>query len=206
MKVTIDGKKRVFQQAKENNLRSLLEIIYEEIRKDGRMVHRISIDGEEISPEREEALGSTEITEFKKLEIGTSSRQEVAKESIRDALAFIDYLVGQLREVVNGIRNQDGKPTGEMLMTSLQDLSDFVELFSSIKQTSSVDPRDIIVDGKRVDDLETLMLSAIKETVSTDQGEGVDHTINSIEMILIPVLGLFRKCIIEIDRLMDTVG
>lgn len=206
MKVTIDGKKRVFQQAKENNLRSLLEIIYEEIRKDGRMVHRISIDGEEISPEREEALGSTEIIEFKKLEIGTSSRQEVAKESIRDALAFIDYLVGQLREVVNGIRNQDGKPTGEMLMTSLQDLSDFVELFSSIKQTSSVDPRDIIVDGKRVDDLETLMLSAIKETVSTDQGEGVDHTINSIEMILIPVLGLFRKCIIEIDRLMDTVG
>jgi hypothetical protein len=206
MKVTIDGKKRVFQQAKENNLRSLLEIIYEEIRKDGRMVQRISIDGEEISPEREEALGSTEITEFKKLEIGTSSRQEVAKESIRDALAFIDYLVGQLREVVNGIRNQDGKPTGEMLMTSLQDLSDFVELFSSIKQTSSVDPRDIIVDGKRVDDLETLMLSAIKETVSTDQGEGVDHTINSIEMILIPVLGLFRKCIIEIDRLMDTVG
>lgn len=206
MKVTIDGKKRDFQQAKENNLRSLLEIIYEEIRKDGRMVHRISIDGEEISPEREEALGSTEITEFKKLEIGTSSRQEVAKESIRDALAFVDYLVGQLREVVNGIRNQDGKPTGEMLMTSLQDLSDFVELFSSIKQTSSVDPRDIIVDGKRVDDLETLMLSAIKETVSTDQGEGVDHTINSIEMILIPVLGLFRKCIIEIDRLMDTVG
>jgi hypothetical protein len=69
-----------------------------------------------------------------------------------------------------------------------------------------VDPRDIIVDGKRVDDLETLMLSAIKETVSTDQGEGVDHTINSIEMILIPVLGLFRKCIIEIDRLMDTEG
>jgi hypothetical protein len=206
MKITIDGKKRVFKQAKENNLRALLDIIYEEIRKDGRMVQRISIDGEEISPEKEEVLGSTEITEFKKLEIGTSSRQEVAKESIRDALAFIDYLVGQLREVVKGLRKKEGGPTWEMLMASLQDLSDFVELFSSIKQTSSVDPRDIIVDGKRVDDLETLMLSAIKETVSTDQGEGVDHTINSIEMILIPVLGLFRKCIIEIDRLMDTEG
>ncbi|NIS75184.1 MAG: hypothetical protein GTO08_07865 [Deltaproteobacteria bacterium] len=206
MIITIDGKKRVFKRAKENNLRALLEIIYEEIRKDGRMVHRISIDGEEISPEKEEELGSTEITEFKKLEIGTSSRQEVAKESIRDALAFIDYLVGQLRGVVNGLRKKEGEPTGGMLMASLQDLSDFVELFSSIKQTSSVDPRDIIVDGKRVDDLETLMLSAIKETVSTDQGEGDDHTINSIEMILIPVLGLFRKCIIEIDRLMDTEG
>jgi hypothetical protein len=204
MKITIDGKRRSFDSPGDVNLGVLLQIIYEEIRKDGRLVHRITLDGEEISPEKEDALASARITDFDKLEIGTSTHREVAKESIVDSLAFIDHIVKEFRKVVRGLRDNDLESFRNKLMESLQDLSDFVELFSSIKAMSSVDTRKINIDGKRVEDLETLMLSAIKETVSTDQGEGIDHTINSIEMILIPVLDLFKRCILEIDRLMET--
>jgi hypothetical protein len=204
MKITIDGKRRSFDLPGDGNLGVLLQIIYEEIRKDGRLVHRITLDGEEISPEKEDALASERITDFDKLEIGTSTYREVAKESIVDSLAFIDQIVKEFRNIVRGLRDNDLESFRDKLMESLQDLSDFVELFSSIKAMSSVDTRKINIDGKRVEDLETLMLSAIKETVSTDQGEGIDHTINSIEMILIPVLDLFKRCILEIDRLMET--
>lgn len=202
MKILVDGKKRDFNAPENGNLGMLLETIYEAIRKEGSLVSRIILDGEEISPEREDALASAGISDFKKLEIGTSTQREVAKETIREGLSFVDYMVEEFRNIVTGLRNDNLESLRNKLMTCLQDLSDFVELFSTIKAMSSVDTRKINIDGKRVEDLETLMLSAIKETVSTDQGEGVDHTINSIEMILIPVLDLFRRCIIEIDALM----
>ncbi len=204
MKILVDGKKRDFNTPENGNLGMLLETIYEAIRKDGSLVSRIILDGEEISPEREEALASAGISDFKKLEIGTSTQREVAKETIREGLSFVDYMVKEFRDIVTGLRNDNLESMRKKLMTCLQDLGDFVELFSTIKAMSSVDTRKINIDGKRVEDLETLMLSAIKETVSTDQGEGVEHTINSIEMILIPVLDLFRRCIVEIDALMGT--
>ncbi len=204
MKILVDGKKRDFNTPENGNLGMLLETIYEAIRKDGSLVSRIILDGEEISPEREEALASAGISGFKKLEIGTSTQREVAKETIREGLSFVDYMVKEFRDIVTGLRNDNLESLRKKLMTCLQDLGDFVELFSTIKAMSSVDTRKINIDGKRVEDLETLMLSAIKETVSTDQGEGVEHTINSIEMILIPVLDLFRRCIVEIDALMGT--
>ncbi len=204
MKILVDGKKRDFNAPGDGNLGMLLETIYEDIRKDGSLVSRIILDGEEISPEREEALASAGISDFKKLEIGTSTRRQVAKETIREGLSFVDYMVKEFRDIATGLRNDNLESPRNKLMTCLQDLSDFVELFSTIKAMSSVDTRKISIDGKRVEDLETLMLSAIKETVSTDQGEGADHTINSIEMILIPVLDLFRRCIVEIDGLMGT--
>lgn len=206
MKITIDGKKRKFELPEADNFGALLEVIYEKIRKEGRLVNRILIDGEEISPEKEEALGPSQLSGFKQLEIVTSSKREVAKESIRDSLAFIDHIVKEFRDLVKGLREGNVDVLGERMMGCLQDLSDFVELFSTIKQMSPVDTRQIIIDGKRVDDLETLMLAAIKETISTDQKEGVHHTINSIEMILIPVLNLFKRCITEIDSTMGRKG
>lgn len=206
MKIQIDGKEKKFNLSGVESLGALFGLIYDSVKKEGRVVSKIILDSKEISPEREEEIDGVSIEGYSHLDIGTKTPRDIAKESIEDGLLYIDHLEKELREVVGGLRSGSVPKFGRRLMECLEDLTDFLELFISVKETSAVDLGKISIDGKKVDDIETLMLSAIKETVSTREGDGVEHAINSIEMILLPVLDLFRRCMREIDRLMGVSG
>ncbi len=176
-------------------LRDVIEVILINEAPADSIVHRVVLNGKELTEEQEINLGIIALEGVETLEVFTSTAQEISYESIKLACGQLAEVVEETQKTADCFRYQDEAEANKRFVLLIEIFQKFVHLLELVKRSLNLDFSKITTDDKSLDELQNNMTDVLSQILTTQQNKDWISLADLLEFELVPLLNTWSKII-----------
>ena len=159
------------------------------------MIRQICIDGSPFSiPTADgEADFSLEVSQREKIEIFTGTITEIARESIQDALQYLNRVETATPSLISSFQDSPSPETFEGIKQLYQGLYWLIVLLSKLKANFQIDLEGTVIQGALVSEHHKKFISVLKQLIASQEKRDFVLTADLLEYEIIPLVPVWKE-------------
>lgn len=134
MKVLVDGKEVVLESESGATFGSVMAAIYAKVAVEGRVVGKVSVDGQDVSLHAEGESTGIPVTDGSAISVTTNSPEELYLNSVRGIVQLGEAIASDLVKAIDGFRAGDVSSGQSYYYACIESLSNFFSVGNAILQ------------------------------------------------------------------------
>jgi len=159
------------------------------------VVRQIWIDGSPFSIPTADGVAdfSLEVSQREKIEIFTGTVTEIARESIQDALQYLNRVETATPSLISSFQDSPGPETFEGIKQLYQGLYWLIVLLSKLKANFQIDFESTVIQGTLVSEHHNKFISVLKQLIASQEKRDFVLTADLLEYEILPLVPIWRK-------------
>ncbi|MCF8719771.1 hypothetical protein [Nitrospina gracilis] len=169
----------------QTRLGDLLEHIQKETLQEDQFLFKIRVNEKSVEFGSNETK-ETPLTEVQKLEIETSSMNDMVNENIQNAIGYLERLIPGLEQVGNMFRDGNQQQANQLFMDVVDGIDWFSQLVELVVQARQLDVNAVQYNGKTLSDRKQQLLTMTQSVLEVHKKQDWIRLADLLEYEFLP--------------------